>query len=314
MNRKIFNFTVIILALLFILFLITSNKEVLKSVSFSISIWKDNLFPTLFPFFVVSNILIQYNFTNVISKLFSYPIRVIYKLPPEASYILISSLFSGFPSGAKYTTNLVEKGIIDSKTGTQLITFAHYSNPLFILGFIGNILNKELAIIILISHILSGLITGKIFTHQNNKKPYTNSVKKEDNYLNFGKVLSSSINDSLNTMFLLLGIITIFSLITTFITNIFQFNSFIRAIIAGTLEMTQGIKLVSILKISNYLKLILITEFISFGGISVHMQVLSIIADSNIKYKPFLIARIIHSIIAIGLVSIFYFITYQYYQ
>lgn len=310
MNRKVANFTVISISLIFIFFLIASNNTVLESVSFSISIWKDSLFPTLFPFFIVSNILVQYGFTEIIGYILAKPMQKIFRLPGSASYVLINSLFSGFPSGAKYTSLLVKSKKLTISEGTRLLTFTHYSNPLFILGFISLILNKKLSVIILISHIIGGLIVGKIFSL---RKEYIYSekrvIKKIDN-VSLGKALSVSINDSLNTMFLLLGIITIFTLITNFISNTLNLNIFYKALISGILEMTQGIKNVNILDISNYMKTILITIFISFGGLSVHMQVLSIISEVNIKYKSFFIARILHSIIASGLVSILYYITY----
>ena len=312
MNKKKTDFTVIILSLLFLFFLIFSNKLVLESVSFSISIWKDNLFPTLFPFFIVSNILIQYGFIDIIGNIFSKPMQKIFKLPGNSSYVLINSLFSGFPSGAKYTTALVKEKILTINDASRLLTFTNYSNPLFIIGFIGNmILNKKTSILILISHILGGLIVGLIFSINKESNNIQNkSIKKEDKKITFGTSLSTSIYDSLNTMFLLLGIVTIFTIITSIISNVLNLNIYLKTILSGILEMTQGIKNLNTLNISFFLKTILVTFFISFGGLSVHIQVLSIISEYNIKYKPFFIARIIHSVISCGLVSILYYITY----
>ena len=53
----------------------------------------------------------------------------------------------------------------------------------------------------------------------------------------------------------------------------------------------------------------LMTMFLSFGGLSIHLQVISQIVDIDIKYFKFLIARIYHSIIS-GLISyiLFFFI------
>ena len=143
MNRKLSRFTIIFLSIVFISFMITSNKEVTESVMFSISIWKDNLFPTLFPFFVASNLLISYGFIEIIGSILSLPMEKLFKLPKECSFVLGISLFSGFPSGAKYTSKLVSENIITIDEANRLLTFTNYSNPLFILGFIGNILNKK---------------------------------------------------------------------------------------------------------------------------------------------------------------------------
>ena len=312
MNRKIYDFTVIFLALVFILFLISANNIVLESVSFSISIWRDNLFPTLFPFFVASNILIQYGFIDILGKYLSVPMKKIFKLPGSSSFVLINRLFSGFPSGAKYATSLVKENKLSKNDAAILLTFTHYSNPLFIMGFIGGIiLDKKAALIILISHILGGLLVGKIFSLNNKTEICKEEVMRQKNtFIPFGKALSNSVLDSLNTMFLLLGIVTIFTLITSFISNLLNLSILEKCLLSGILEMTQGIKNITNLEISNYLKAVLTSFFISFGGISVHMQVLSIIAEYNIKYKPFFIARILHSILTIGLVSIFYYFTY----
>ena len=62
--------------------------------------------------------------------------------------------------------------------------------------------------------------------------------------------------------------------------------------------MTQGLKYVSIQEIPLKLKCIISTMIISFGGLSVHMQIISILSDTKIKYLPFLTARIIHSLIS----------------
>lgn len=310
MNRNITRFTVITISLIFIFFLILQNKLVLESVNFSISIWKDNLFPTLFPFFVVSNILIKYGFIDIISFLFSKPMEKIFKLPGCCSFVLIISLFSGFPSGAKYTTLLLKNNKITLNEANKLLTFTHFSNPLFVLGFIGNNIfnNKYLALIILISHILGGLITGIIFNHHNIYLKTTNYENHNDNVESFGSILNESVINSLNTMFLLLGIVTIFSIISFFISNILSLSSLNKTILSGILEMTQGIKNVANLNINNLLKMIIVTSFISFGGLCVHMQVISIISETKIKYKTFFIARIIHTIISSCIISILYYI------
>ena len=62
--------------------------------------------------------------------------------------------------------------------------------------------------------------------------------------------------------------------------------------------MTQGLKYISILDLPLKIKTIISTMFISFGGISVHMQVVSILSDTKIKYFPYLVARVIHALIA----------------
>jgi len=309
MNRKSASYIFTLLSLTFIFFLITHNKVVLESVNFSISIWKDNLFPTLFPFLVVSSMLIELDFTKSIGKIICKPISKIFNISYESVLVFISSLIGGFPTGAKLTTNLVKKGLIDTKEASRLLMFTSFTNPMFILGFIYTLIPiKKIVYIILISHTLSGILIGIIF-RSHVKTNNTPKQNKKEIYLPFGSLFSKSIMDSINTMFLLLGIITIFSLIVSFFEITFNINPLIKSIISGIFEMTQGIKNISCLNINILFKTILITLIISFNGISIHIQVLSIISSEKIKYKPYLLARIIHSILASTLVFILIFLT-----
>lgn len=301
----------ICLLLTMVFFMITLSQEVIESVCFSISIWKDNLFPTLFPFFVVSNLLLSYGFVDIIGSLLRYPMQKYFHLPGECGFVLAASLFSGFPSGAKYTSDLVSRGIITKEQGERLLTFTHYSNPLFILGMIGNILlnHKVVAFLILIAHITSGLFVGFLWNY---KYPisFPKNIQKQNHIeqKTFGEYLTDSIFDSLNTMFLLLGIVTIFLMITTILNNLFTFPPLFQVFLSGLLEMTQGVKLASSINYPEIIKVILITGIISFGGFSVHTQVLGIIASQKIKYKSFLLARILHALLAIIFVFILYII------
>ena len=175
---------------------------------------------------------------------------------------------------------------------------------------IGNILlnNKMFAYIILIAHISGGLITGYLYNHSFFFVGEEKEYKKEKTVLKpFGELLQTCIFSSLNTMFLLLGIVTIFLILNSFLQSMLNLPSLPQAILAGILEMTQGVKLISALEISELLKVIIITMILSFGGFSVHMQVLGIISDAKIKYKPFLLARVLHAILSGG----FAFILYQ---
>ena len=80
-------------------------------------------------------------------------------------------------------------------------------------------------------------------------------------------------------------------------------------ILKGILEMTMGIKELSLFPIPDIYKIVITTMFLSFGGLSVHMQVLSQIADKDISYLPFFFARIIHALLS-GLIVYFLYLLF----
>ena len=97
---------------------------------------------------------------------------------------------------------------------------------------------------------------------------------------------------------MLLGIITTFLVLSKLINNIIHLSPLKQGIISGIIEMTQGVKYISMLEISSKLKATIIAALISFGGISIHLQIASILNDFKIKYKHYLLSRVIHACIS----------------
>jgi len=317
--KKISISVVIMIILIFIASqILIKSDSVLESVSFSFGIWKNNIFPSLFPFFVLSELLINYGFVEFLGELFKPIMNYVFKVKGICAFIFIMSIISGIPANAKYIRELYLNGAVDEKEGGKMLMFTHFSNPLFILGTISIVFlnNKTAGLLILICHYISNVIIGFLFRdyyptkEKGQKISFKKAILKMHNKRinqnkSFGSILTNALVNSTNTLLLILGVVTFFLIITTIINDIFNLNPISQSILNGIFEMTQGLKSISILNVSLKTKAILSTMIISFGGFSGHMQVMGILSDTKIKYWPFLLGRIIHAIIASLLVLIF---------
>lgn len=311
---------IIMITLMFIgMEILTSSEQILNSVKFSLSIWANNIFPSLFPFFVLSELLINYGFIEFVGELLKPIMIKLFKADSKTAFIFIMSILSGFPSNAKYTRELYKKNIIDKKQATKILTFTHFSNPLFILGTLSIMFlnNLEAGLLILLTHYLTNILIGIIFRnyYSTNEKLTNISLKKAldkmhsqriNNSQSFGTILTSSLLNTINTLLLILGVVTTFLILTTIIDNNINLNNYNQSILNGFVEMTQGLKYISILNIPLKFKATLSTMILSFGGLSVHMQIIGILSDTDIEYFPFLTARILHSAIASILVFLLF--------
>lgn len=81
-------------------------------------------------------------------------------------------------------------------------------------------------------------------------------------------------------------------------------------ILKGILEMTMGIKELSLFPIPDIYKIVITTMFLSFGGLSVHLQVLSQIVDTGISYLLFFLARVIHALLSGIIVYVLYLVMF----
>lgn len=292
-------------------FILTESKAVMEAVLFSFQIWKNNIFPSLFPFFLLSELLIQYGFVEFLGELLKPVMNRIFRISNQAAFIFVMSIISGFPSNAKYTKALLEEHKINEKEATKILTFTHFSNPLFILGtvsitFLGN---REVGFLILFCHYITNLILGLLFRNYypspktdcrvSIRKAITNmTLARQKKKVSFPLILTNALNHTIQTLLFILGVTTTFLIITTLVNQHITLSTFHQSILNGFFEMTQGLKYVSLLNIPLKIKGILTVMILSFGGLSVHMQLIGILSKSKIRYFPYFTARVLHATIA----------------
>ena len=281
--------TIITLFILFYLF--KKYNLISKSIIYSCNLFLNNIFPSLFPMFVISSLLMNLNFIEYINIFFRRINKIVFKINSNESYILFISLISGCPSNAKTAKEMYDNKMIDKINIQKILLFSHFSNPLFIIAMV-----KHKTILVLISHYISnfiiGIITRNLYISDNN---YYN--KKVINNKKISVILFESISNALNTLLFILGTIITFYVITSII-NIPFFNVI--------LELSQGINYLSSMNINLKLKTILLGALLSFGGICIHFQVYGILNELKLKYIPYLLSRISQALITALIIFIFY--------
>ena len=156
----------------------------MNCVLYSFDIWKNNIIPALFPVFIISDLLINYGFVELISEVFKPLMYFLFRSSKSSSFVFIMSIISGIPSNAKYILDLYNKGLIDSYEGSKILMFTHFSNPLFILGTlsISFLNNKDVGFLILYVHYITNIIIGVLFR-------FYHPTKEEYSKVNIKKVI-----------------------------------------------------------------------------------------------------------------------------
>ena len=263
---------------------IINSDLIIKSILEYTNIFITKLFPASFIIYILSSILIDYGIINYLSKL---------KLNGAIAYITIMSFISGFPSGAKYTKELLEKNLITTEEANFLITYTNFSNPIFLLGSISNVLSKQIAIKILVVTIISNFIIYLIFRTKSKKNIVTISKAK----VVFSTSLKNGTISAFKTLLIVYSSSLFFYLISVIVNKYISLNTINYVILNSFFDLTKGI--FSTTLISNITtRALLILFFLSFGSFSIHLQVKSIISYTSIKYKNYLLGRILQVIIS----------------
>ena len=290
--KKYGKFLFLFLFLFVLVQIILNSNEYINCVQDSIIFWKDRIVTTIFPFLLISEFLINYGFTDVINFLFGNFFKRFFNVNGNVAYVFFMSMISGFPSSAIYINELYNKNLISCESANKALILCHFSNPLFIIGFIGSTISYKYAYYILIIHYLTTIIVGLLFRYLDNG----NEIKNKFDIKRFSYVLKNSIKKGIDSILLILGTIIFFNIITKTL-NYIDFPIFFKYILNMFLELSNGINFV--LNNFNYKYICLFTTMIlSFGGLCVHFQIISILENSNIKYQNYLISRIIASMIS----------------
>ena len=77
------------------------------------------------------------------------------------------------------------------------------------------------------------------------------------------------------------------------------------SLLSGMIELTNGMKIVSFLGVSK-LNLCLTSFLLGFGGVSVLLQVYSIIYKENISIKPYFYGKLLQGIISAVIIAFIY--------
>ena len=242
-RRNILPFILVLFTICLVIFS-SSNLAATKN---GLTLWATCVVPSLFPFFVITNLLSHTKIVSSIGKLLDKIMRPIFNVPGIGAFAFVMGLISGYPVGAKIVADFRENGLVTQDEGERLLAFTNNSGPLFILSSVGIALfgNTKTGLLLLCTHILACITVGIFlarFSKRKNKLAnyYTSSFKKEntiqsanlkDNTIgnnqnitlkNLGEILSNSINNSIATILMIGGFVVIFSVIISILnqTNI----------------------------------------------------------------------------------------------
>jgi hypothetical protein len=271
---------------------------VLNSAKSGITLWLNSVLPALLPFFICTDFMIALEIPQLVGSFFDRSFKFLFRVPGSSAFVFITSITSGYPMGAKIIGKMKKRREITDDEGIRMLSFCSTSGPLFILGTVGLEMFKshKAGIIIALSHYLSAIINGLLFRFLGKDKDLR-PKKIRRNKMDHGpsgnvlEILTNSILTSLKT----LGIICCYLIIFIYITDLIEVSGFFK----GLIEMTIGVKELSLAQGLNMrLKCTLASFLISFGGISVMAQSMSVLEDLRISYMTYILLKLSHAFIA----------------
>ncbi|MBQ6825377.1 MAG: hypothetical protein IJP34_01795 [Clostridia bacterium] len=290
MNRfsRFINYITVLLVVFYSILLI-SNPQICKEATIkSILLCGRVIIPSFLPF--IACVLFISNSNSLNGLNFLNPITLkIFKLDTENFLIFLLSFIGGYPIGAKLLSNAVENKKISAENAGKMLLYCTNAGPAFIVSAVGSeILHSQKAgVILLISHILSGVIIRfiafplTVSAKQNNQKPI--DLNLADNFV-------LSVAEASKSVLSICVYVILFGGINAYILYLAKRIEFLK-VISLFLEVTNGITLTK--------NIYMISFLLGFGGIAVWCQIMSIAKNVKFSFFKFAFFRVLQGAISV---------------
>ena len=274
-------------------FLLFFPGIVLDGARYGLNLWFSTLVPTLLPFMVFSNFLIQ---SHLIEDLLYLPGRFTQKylgLSTSGLYAFLCGFFFGYPSGAKILSDLLKTDQISQREASWLLGFCNNISPAFLSTYF---LTLHLAhpekiplTFLLLYGIPAFLCLSFLFFR---RTPHPFREKKTSKPVLSLALLDACIYDAITVLLKLGGYILLFAILSNAITYIPYLSLQKASFLISALEITNGIPAISdaFPYPESYL---LLLPFLAFGGFCSIMQTGSVIKDTPLSLRNYFFTKIL---------------------
>lgn len=276
----------------FLIYILCFPKTAVMAASLGLKLWYEKMMPTLLPVTILSYILIHSGILDEMTHRLHRLVRHIFPISSTGLYPLIAGLLFGFPLGSKITSELVSSGKMSYEEGKQLFCICNNISPVFISGFImTDCLNRP--DLLLPTYVILYMPPLILYLFLNHKKtfPDTQISQKKPASMNF-QLIDDGIMNGFETLAKLGGYIMMFAILAQMTTLLPVDNQYIRCILIGFTEITNGITYTTNTDMAFSQSYPLIMAYTAFGGFSGLAQTASMVKDVHFPLKSYICTKL----------------------
>lgn len=299
-----------------------------------LAIFVEVVLPSLLPFFILSEILLGLGVVHFIGVFLEPLMRPVFNVPGIGAFALSMGLAAGYPMDAVITAKFRRLNLCTQIEGERLLAFTNTADPLFMVGAVavGMFGYPELGVIIAVTHYLAAFTVGILFRFYGKKEDRPAAEARTSGNLlaralremrqahqedgrPLGQLLADAVKDSISTLLMIGGFIVLFSVLYQVLAEIGVLRYILpvvegglkilglnpqlgSAVVQGFFEIDLGTMAAARTTGALTDRLIVAAAVIAWSGLSVLGQVMSVIHGTDLRIGPFIVARVIHALVA----------------
>lgn len=279
-----------VFACLGMVILILDGKTALSGAGEGLSLVWETVIPSLFPFFFLS-ILITGGFSGT-----TFPILrllgKIFRIPEGAEPVLISAFLGGYPTGVQAVATAWKNGSLKKEDAQQMMAFCNNPGPAFLFGMVASFFPKPGTVWLIWGILLlSAAAVSQLFPCSGKKA----SLSPSSNPVTPVSALKSAVMVTAQVC----GWVILFRTMMAFLQRwiLWLLPAEGQAAVIGALELSNGCCFLS--EISDLrLRFVLCCGMLSFGGVCVAMQTVSV--SQGLSMKNYWIGKGLQTVLCIA--------------
>lgn len=314
--------------------MLTQPKTVFQGAITGLNLWWNIVFPSLLPFFIICEVLLSLGIVQFLGVLLEPVMRPLFNVPGAGSFVLAVGYTSGYPIGAMITARLRKERLCTRREAERLMAFTNNPSPLFMLVAVsvGMFNNPQLGPLIAAAHYAANLTLGLALRFFGRNDPELaalppareSSLKRaflemfavyDKDRRTAGKILADAAKNAVLNLLNIGGFIILFSVLIQlltaagligwlaqklglFLTPLGFSETLLPALASGLIEMTVGTKMASEAAAPLLQQVVAASMILAWSGLSIQAQAASMIAETDIRFYPFVLSRIAHAVLA----------------
>ena len=278
--------------------------------------WAAKMVPTLFPFMMISSIMVYSGADLELGRMLSLPLKRIYKYSTYGLYAIFMGFFCGFPMGAKVVSELCENKKLSKEEAVSLLGFCNNIGPAYFLGIIIPMLHacgyqNTLPFLFGMYGIpaVYGIFFSRRFAKTNaspviTKNAYQNETREK---LTLTGCLKKACMENTQSLILLGGYVTFTNAFRIFL-DFFRLSDNMKRVLSSFMEIMGGVQTIYTGTLPPQEKVLWIMTALSFGGISCLIQTSSFLEKAKLPLSPYLKNKTVITLISFGYYTLLLYI------
>ncbi len=268
--------------------------------------------PSLFPFMVISELLVSSGAGEAFGRLFSRIMRRVFGLSGAGVSAVFLGSMCGFPVGARTAASLLDRNMISKAECEHLLTFTNNPSSAFLITAVGVSLfgNRRLGVILYATVLGTSFLVGFLarFFLRGKGQPDPHPHYPSGLHPGGVEMFTNAVSGAATGMLTVCAYVIFFSAITGALGCMVNsggkgLGEVGYTLLSGFLEMTGGISEASGLS-AREPAIVLTAAMAGWSGLSVHCQVMTLCAGRGLSFRPYLLAKAAQGILCAAVMTV----------